>query len=1144
MALLQDLQNTLNRSRQTFSKLAGSVIKGVTSQTRILENLSVGAQKSVTDYTGGILNTASKIGATIPHFRYGKFQKYEAPQVNLSPFVGKAYLGENKAAQTVGKAATDVGISFAETVPVAKIFKAAPLVGAAQRALGSKAAQVIAGSTLKSNATRFLTGKAIANVSQGIPYTLAYRAMQTAKTGKLPTGEELAGDLAFDAAVAAVPFMGATTGPQSQIVAKSQDILKSARSEIVQKGQEAASRTFKEKLSSFKDSLITNWDNAWYPVEKYAAQIEKQSGLEIPTGSNPKYLIKRLFGAGGSAEYNIEKNFKPILRQVQDIPREDFEVYLKAQRDLALDSAGRKVLGSDPDLARTRMTALFDVYGEDKVNRMKDVARKLYDYEDTLLQKLKTSGFLDDVGYEIIKKRNENYVPFKRLMEKVDEYVGMGAKGQVGTQPIKSLEGSERQVLSPLEEIIANTYKFETLAAKNNVAKSIVDLKDILDDGAIKPLRTSENVKRRIDIFTEVGEVGKDTRYLERLVSTRNKWVRQIQGELNRLNRTGMEAYLKRGPKAELPEVSAYLKTRTKYTPAQVNADSESFAIGIPSKVSISMANNELSIRDTKKLINDLVNEPPEVIAAIRNRMRTKNRSLLPIMEELDALSKNAEFLKNKKASLLDEASLIKDAASRGKATMSVWRDGVKELYEVPADIEAAVKGMNEEATNAFIKVLAAPASFFRQAQTGRNIDFMVPNFVKDQFDAAIASEYGYKPFIDAVRGMAHLAKYDATGSDELVETWLRNGGSMSFGKASGREVLEEEIINATTKKGILKKLKDWAIEGIDVFGRYSEASTRVGLFKNAMEKTGDVNKAIMESREATIDFSRMGAKMKIANSLIPFLNPQVQGASKLIRLAAKNPGALAVRLALYGTTPAALLSLYNNAFYGDDYRKVSNSEKYTNFIIMTGSDINGRPAYIKIPKGNIVPLIANPTDSFITYLYDNSKDDFDKLFTKLLSDALPVVAEGSTPGEVVTRTLGANFPQAVKPLYETASNYDYWAGRNIVPYFTGLKEPGQQSFESTPDIYKTVGEKLNVSPLKLQHLVEGYLGGAATVPTNIGITLQNIVSGEPIDPNQIPILRRFIGNWQEYVPAPKVKGPVKPKVKVAPKPKPRPSAL
>ena len=191
-----------------------------------------------------------------------------------------------------------------------------------------------------------------------------------------------------------------------------------------------------------------------------------------------------------------------------------------------------------------------------------------------------------------------------------------------------------------------------------------------------------------------------------------------------------------------------------------------------------------------------------------------------------------------------------------------------------------------------------------------------------------------------------------------------------------------------------------------------------------------------MESRDSTVDFARMGSKMKVANSIIPFLNVNVQGFDKLVRSVKDNPGKVALNMGIYAALPAIMTTLYNLVFNKDEYNEIPQYEKNSNFVIVTGRNEDGTVNYFTIPKGNILPVVSNPIQSFIEYLFQADQQSFGELATQMLSSTLPVLSEGQSLKEVAVKTIGSNLPQAIKPITENLVNKSFYF---LYPYCCSL---------------------------------------------------------------------------------------------------------
>lgn len=737
----------------------------------------------------------------------------------------------------------------------------------------------------------------------------------------------------------------ASLTPPTKLLAQQQQKIKTTSKQLLEQPSEKIIAQAKKEIGTIADEpkvplkqlandFYTQWVDRFNPIVQASKQVEKigkKRGFVLRPEYDPQYLVRRLTGAGGIADYRFRTELKPVIDEMESlgIDKSDMDVYLKARRDIGLSQRG--ILGSDAITAQERLGILEQKYGKN----LDEIAQKLYQYQNKGFQELIDSGFLSPEGAAAIRKQNPDYVPFERVMEELDNYIGVPSqKAQQGTQIVKKIKGSERQIYSPIESIIANTFKQRAAVEKNRVANSIVGLQQVAPDLG----------------FTQSAKSGPDT--------------------------------------------------------------------------------------------------------------------------------------------------------------ITVWKNGQKQYWKVGTDIAEATKGLNEESMNALLKIFSAPANLLRQGATGRNPDFMLPNVVRDQIDAAITSKYGYIPFVDYARGLSSLLK-----NDEIYQKFQQSGAKIDFGDIRGRQSIKEMFNEKTARKGLFK----WLGQGLDQLGKYSEEPTRVGLFKKAYQKTGNELLATMESRDATVDFSRMGSKMKVANSIIPFLNVQVQGFDKLVRSIKNNPGKIALTMGAYGALPQISSTLYNLLYHPEEYGEIPQYEKDSNFIFISGRNEDGTVNYATIPKGNVVPLVANPIQAFLEYTRGQNSQTFAEFATQFLSSSVPVVGEGSSIGEVGLKTIGGLTPQLFKPMAEVLVNKSFYKydpnkeqAKSIVPEYLNKKPAGERDYEWTPAMYKGIGRAVNISPLQVQSVMEGYLAGYAKIPAQIVQALKNVSEGKGIEKNETTVIRRF----------------------------------
>ena len=168
--------------------------------------------------------------------------------------------------------------------------------------------------------------------------------------------------------------------------------------------------------------LYTQFIDALYPIKKAVDEMAKRQGNQPPTEQNAYELARLFAGWSGKAEHFINKGtfapgktlevtgkgLKEIIKPVEG-KLDDLRIYLVARR--AIEKGGQDIkTGISAKDAR-------DALKEVETPALKKVAEDIYNYNDQLLQYLVKSEFMAPEQYAVIKKMNQNYVPFYRVME-------------------------------------------------------------------------------------------------------------------------------------------------------------------------------------------------------------------------------------------------------------------------------------------------------------------------------------------------------------------------------------------------------------------------------------------------------------------------------------------------------------------------------------------------------------------------------------------------------------------------------------------------------------------------------------------------------------------------------------------------------
>jgi len=263
------------------------------------------------------------------------------------------------------------------------------------------------------------------------------------------------------------------------------------------------------------------WQRSW--EQFYAAAFDMLSpirfstermtgGQKLPAHLDPYVLARLTKGNQGKADaflrYNTfdittrQPNGEPlgaVLRDVGDVLRatgrslKAWDTYLVARRTL-VDLVGRRRLkslsatghGALPTLSPSGMSVSDASAITSMFPDFEPLAVRFSAYADRLLQVM-VGSFLNPERYLTIRAMNRAYAPFYRLMENQEASFGgrMDRRFANLAQPIKKLVGSQKEILSPTETMIRNTYAFLNLVENNRVISALADLAETTPGSAI-----------------------------------------------------------------------------------------------------------------------------------------------------------------------------------------------------------------------------------------------------------------------------------------------------------------------------------------------------------------------------------------------------------------------------------------------------------------------------------------------------------------------------------------------------------------------------------------------------------------------------------------------------------------------------------
>ena len=418
----------------------------------------------------------------------------------------------------------------------------------------------------------------------------------------------------------------------------------------------------------------------------------------------------------------------------------------------------------------------------------------------------------------------------------------------------------------------------------------------------------------------------------------------------------------------------------------------------------------------------------------------------------------NVESLadQKQKAAMEDEDGFRSEQTNKDN-TFTVYQDGkAYEITMTPAMYEG-IKTLSPTPENdkRAMKAIIGANNIYKKAITSWNPVFTLKNWAKDFQDALLYTS-DLKGFVKNYFGPA--IKQIVTNGDEW-KLYQALGGTAA-------SVYDSE------KGAELPKDSRWAkiVGKVSAINLAVEQWPRMAEFMATAQKGNRTQEELMEAMykaaDITTNFGRSGQATKWLNSsFVPFLNPSIQGADKVMRTIRDNPksfGAwfsLAGKAALFGIAPAIL----NYAMFGDeeDYDQLNQRDLDANFMVPMGDGL-----WFKVPRGRALAAIQAVGNAGINLARGKEVDPgelIDTVWTNI--GVINPLSENITKAWMDTDLLDPESPGKT------------WYGGDIESQSMQNKAPGERYDEKTDMLSKAIGGKLGVSPAKLNYLLDSYTG-------------------------------------------------------------------
>lgn len=434
---------------------------------------------------------------------------------------------------------------------------------------------------------------------------------------------------------------------------------------------------------------------------------------------------------------------------------------------------------------------------------------------------------------------------------------------------------------------------------------------------------------------------------------------------------------------------------------------------------------------------------------------------------------------------------------------ITFFKNGNEYKMNVSDEIYAGFKGISEASaphSNVFARAANWLTDKYKKLVTSYSPAFMIRNAIRDLQDAGINSKHpalfaknlpiAWKQLANNSKNWETFRAYGGFSSSVFDRTGVNSDvGSRGFESLGISERIAREkglsIKDVKYLKALFKSVENMNA-AVEVIPRFAE-------YLASIEAGETIEQAIYNSAEVTTNFARRGATTKALNStIIPFLNPAIQGFDKIFRNftdAAKAGNAKAVAKS-FGTLLAKAITigmlpmLFNSLMYDDDedYKDLREEDKENNYLFKLP---NG--TFLKLPRGRVASVIGG--------LYNRTAKTVKGEDADWGGYASNVISQ-VTPVENLTRTI-------FSPWMDVAMNHT-WYGTEIEGAQFDNVRPRDRYDESTSSIAIAIGQAINYSPKKIHYLIDQYSGviGDFLLPATTSKAEKDFFSGNfTIDP-------------------------------------------
>ena len=410
--------------------------------------------------------------------------------------------------------------------------------------------------------------------------------------------------------------------------------------------------------------------------------------------------------------------------------------------------------------------------------------------------------------------------------------------------------------------------------------------------------------------------------------------------------------------------------------------------------------------------------------------------------------------------------AVVGKGTASGKNVFNFKKDGeayhamVKDSKDIPADL--LVKGMEgiPVQTSSLLRVMGLPSRLVRNMFTANPVSAGRILF-KDTLSSALT----------AGSDLTSVGAAFKSVGDNLMERRGLSGGEVFQG-------LPDDMANILREVQSGKPKWETLLAKAHVLHAKADAMTRQIRYESYRKQgLSDMEASYMALESMNFTKRGISPSIHVLNTLNPFINSQIQGINTLVQALRGNmpmEEKLKIREKIFqrGMLVAGGTMLYAAMMQDDKaYKNALPDQRYNNwFVHFPGVD---EPVRVPIPF-EAGMLFKSVPEALVNALYGKGED---------AAEGMRQTVQKMIPGG---DTLG--IPLALRPGIEAYMDKSFYTGRDLESKHEQALQPGYRTRQGTSAFADALGEELNVSPIKIDHLIQGYTGG-------LGLAIMNMAS-------------------------------------------------